>query len=500
MSRNIDRYVRQMRDQIATLEVPQTVEERFGRYRNDPVGFCQEVLGVKSATRRSDGTLYQFEILQDVADHPRVSVRSGHGIGKSAIDAWAALWWLCTRPLSRVVIVAPEFSRQVRAVLFAEMRKWARQSKVPLPLEVLSSRAVVEGYGSEWAAIGMPATEPDRIEGMHSDAGVLLVLDETKGISQPVYDALQGALTGLEDNRLLVTSAPGGPSGPFYRIWAKGEKHWRLHHIPSTDSSNVSPEWIEDRKRDWGLGSPLYQARVLGEFPDAGEGILFPLSLLEASVDRALDVPDDAGFVLGVDVARSIAGDQNAVAVTRGGQLLEIILWRSPDSMETVARVIRVVTARGAKTIAVDVGGVGAGVVDRLRQLKHAVEEVHFGGRASDPKRFRNKRAEMFWTLRERLEQGTISFPDDEELVADLAGLRYMFTPDGKIQLESKDEVRNRLGRSPDRGDAVALAFCQEERGVTAESIRVAREAHRRARARLREEFGGATANLSGTY
>ena len=116
----------------------------------------------------------------------------------------------------------------------------------------------------------MPATEPDRLEGMHSEAGVLLILDETKGIGQDVYDALQGALTG-DDNRLLVTSTPGGPSGPFWRIWQRGEDTWIRHHIPSPDSSLVQPSWVEGRAREWGVSSPLYQARVLGGLPDAGQ-------------------------------------------------------------------------------------------------------------------------------------------------------------------------------------------------------------------------------------
>jgi hypothetical protein len=462
MSRNIDRWVRTLRDQVSTLEVPEAIEEAFGPYRDDPVAFCRDVLGVESATRRSDGTEYQFEALSDLAAQPRVSVRSGHGIGKSAIDAWAAIWWLLTRPLSRVVVVAPEFSRQVRAVLFSEMRKWARRSNVRLPLSVLSSRVVVEGYGEEWAAIGMPATEPDRIEGMHSEAGVLLILDETKGIGQDVYDALQGALTGLEDNRLLVTSTPGGPSGPFYRIWSKSEG-WALHHIPSTDSSNVSVQWVEDRKRDWGEGSPLYQARVLGEFPDSGEGVLFPLNLLEAAVGRELPVEDDTGITLGIDVARSIAGDLNALAVSKGGKLSEVATWRSPDTMQVVERVVQEAAKRGPKLIRVDVGGPGAGVCDRLRQLGYSVDEVYFGGGPRDRMRFKNRRAELFWSLRERLERGEVSLPDDDDLMADLAAVRYFFAADGKIQLEAKDEIRKQLGRSPDRADAVALATLLEQ-------------------------------------
>jgi hypothetical protein len=200
----------------------------------------------------------------------------------------------------------------------------------------------------------------------------------------------------------------------------------------------------------------------MGEFADAGEGVLFPLSLLEASTGREIEVPDDARVTLGVDVARSIAGDKNCVAVARAGKLQELVLWHSPDSMVTVSRVVITATKTGAKKLAVDVGGVGAGVVDRLRQIKgNVVEEVYFGGSAGDPQRFRNKRAEIFWTLRERMEKGEISLPEDEELLADLSALRYTFTQDGRIQLESKDEVRKRLGRSPDRADAVALAFAK---------------------------------------
>lgn len=123
MSGRIERYARELAAKAARLEVPARLEDRFGRYRWDPVALAGEILGVESATRRSDGRPYQFDVLADLAAHLRVTVRSGHGVGKSTVAAWATLWWLLTRPLSRVVIVAPEFSRQVRAVLFSEIGK-----------------------------------------------------------------------------------------------------------------------------------------------------------------------------------------------------------------------------------------------------------------------------------------------------------------------------------------------------------------------------------------
>ncbi len=304
------------------------------------------------------------------------------------------------------------------------------------------------------------AGDVDRLEGFHAEGGVLVIADETKGINQDAFDAVQGALSGLEDSRLLVRSVPGGAgSGPFWRICSKGGDRWRIHHIASPDSSLVSPQWVEDRAHDWGVGSPLYQARVLGDFADAGEGVLFPLSLLETAVGREVEVADAEPIVLGVDVARSIAGDFNAIAACWGGKLLDITLFRETDTMRVVEKVRREAVIGIAKRVIVDVAGPGAGVVDRLRQVRcgFEVDEVYFGGGARDSQRFKDRRAEMYWRLRQRLDKGEVSFPDDEDLIADLSALRYFFTADGKIQLESKDAVRQRLRRSPDHADAVAL-------------------------------------------
>ena len=452
---------------LGKLSVPQAIEDRFGKYRADPMGFCVDVLGAESATRRSNGAMDQLDVLQDLVSEPRVAVRSGHGVGKTTIDAWAGLWWLCTRPLSRVVVLAPEYARQIRAVLFSEIRKWSRRARRSLPVTVLANRVLVEGFGEEWSATGMSAAgDPDRLEGFHAEGGVLVVCDEMKGIPQSAFDAVQGALSGLEDARSLVTSVPGGAgSGPFWKA-CQDSRRWKVHHVSSTDSSLVSPQWVEDRARDWGVGSPLYQTRVLGEFADSGEGVLFPLPMLEAAIEREVAVPDDAATALGVDVARSVAGDFNAIAACRGGRLDLVTVFREPDTMRTVTRVLNEVSTRDARRTWVDVGGPGGGVADRLQQLGRSVEAVHFGGGAMDTARFKNRRAELFWNLRERMERAEISLPDDEELIADLSALRFDFDQTGRIYLESKDEVRKRLGRSPDRGDAVALAFAGAADGV----------------------------------
>ena len=125
-------------------------------------------------------------------------------------------------------MLAPEYSRQIRAILFSEMRKWVRRAAEPLPVTVHASRAIIDGYGEEWSATGMSAAgEVDRLEGFHAESGVLVIVDEMKGVPQDAFDAVQGALTGLEDSRLLVTSVPGGAgTGPFWKA-CQDERRWR---------------------------------------------------------------------------------------------------------------------------------------------------------------------------------------------------------------------------------------------------------------------------------
>lgn len=447
---------------MALLQPP-TAAEDFTAYRDDPVGFCRDVLGFESATRRSTGEAYQFTILTDLAGFPRVAVCTGHGTGKTRTVAAANLWWTLSRPLSKALVVAPEFSRQVRHALFGEIAKLARRAKRPLPIEVLSGRVTVRGYGPEWGILGMPATEPERIEGQHAEGGVLLTMDECKGIGQDVLDALQGTLTSGDDSRLLVTSTPGGANGPFFKIVARGGSDWRTHRISAEDSSLVAPSWIEQRAKEWGRGSPMFQMRVAGEFSDEGDGVLLPFSDLEVAVGREV-ATGEGPDALGVDVGRSMAGDPSAVVLLRAGRVERIVTWRSTDTMQTVERVLHEAVRAGAKAVRVDEIGIGAGVVDRLRQMGLPVEGVNFGGRASDPTRFINLRAERYWGLRAAILAGKLALPADDDLLADLSSIRYSFTARGQIALEAKDDIRRRLGRSPDRADALALAWGSDDR------------------------------------
>ncbi len=171
---------------------------------------------------------------------------------------------------------------------------------------------------------------------------------------------------------------------------------------------------------------------------------------------------------MGVDVARSVNGDASCLAVVQGSTLRRLVVFRLADTMAVVQRVIAEVALAHPARIRVDESGPGGGVVDRLRQLGYdRVEGVPFGGRASDPTRFLNARAEMFWHVRAALDAGTLALPDDPDLLADLTSLRFELLPRGTLKIESKDEIRRRLGRSPDRADALALALGTGRRAGT---------------------------------
>jgi hypothetical protein len=223
----------------------------------------------------------------------------------------------------------------------------------------------------------------------------------------------------------------------------------------------ITPEWVADKYRKWGEDSPLWISRVLGEFPDVSNDTLIRLSWIEAAQRRQL-VP--AGpRVLGVDVARQ--GSDETVIVDRNGPVARIYkVTMQEDTMQTTGRVVAALLDTGAVRAKVDAVGIGAGVVDRLKEMGKPVEEMQSGQAAQDSERFLNSRAEWWWGLRSRFESGDIDIDEDDELAAELANIKYKFTSRGQSQIESKAEMKKRGLSSPDRGDALMLAFADVKR------------------------------------
>jgi hypothetical protein len=224
----------------------------------------------------------------------------------------------------------------------------------------------------------------------------------------------------------------------------------------------TTARWVEERKEIWGEENPIYQARVLGEFPDQAEDTLISLTDIEAAAQRRMPaIPDGAApptVILAVDVAR-FGSDRSVILTRRGNSVENVQTFHHLDTMQLAGWVAAAIRETGPEVVVVDEIGVGAGVVDRLREQSFPVRGINVARRARQDGLFINLRAEGYWQLRELFSSGEIAIPNDNQLIGELAALRYSFDSQGRIQMESKDSMRQRGLPSPDKADALMLAF-----------------------------------------
>jgi hypothetical protein len=324
-------------------------------------------------------------------------------------------------------------------------------------------------YGSAFA---VASDVPAYIEGVHADA-VFYIFDESKSIPAATFDAAEGAFSGEGEAFGLSTSTPGEPVGRFYEIQSQkpGFEDWHPIHVSlkrAVAAGRVSVEWAEQRKHQWGENSALYANRVLGEFHSSDSEGLVPLGWVEAAIERwetNKNEPLEHLDRVGVDVAR-MGSDKTCMALLCGHRIAEIRLTALEDTMETAGRVGGILTAHTGTKAVVDTDGLGAGVTDRLREQGYDVVAFHGGSKSTKKDRsgelgFLNLRAEALWALREALDPAfnpIMELPPDDALIGDLTTPHWMVTSNSRIQIEAKDQIRTRLGRSTDHLDAVAMA------------------------------------------
>jgi hypothetical protein len=433
------------------------------RDQADPVGWMSARLGVTAWSKEGD-------IALSVRDHRHTAVPACHDSGKSWIAARLAGWWIDTHPLGEAfVVTSAPTGQQVRAILWREMHRMHSGGR--LPGEMNQTEWLIDG---DLVALGRKPSDYDdaAFQGIHARF-VLVILDEASGIAQSLWTAAE-TLIANEGSRLLAIGNPDDPTSPFAKA-CRPNSGWNVIGISAFDTPNftdedvpaslrpllVSRTWVKERRARWGEGSALWTAKVLGEFPDRSDDSLIPLSWVERARERTL--PADGEATLGVDVARR-GSSETVIVVRRGGVARCVHARVGDDTMRTTGEVIRALRTHGARTAKVDDVGVGGGVVDRLREQKQPAVGLNGAQRPRDRQRFANARAEWYWGLRERFEHGEIDIdPDDEVLAEQLCSIRYGVDSPGRIQIESKDEMRARGMASPDRADALALAFADVE-------------------------------------
>lgn len=460
-------------------------------YRRDPAGFARDCVRWGPGQGLTD---YQAEIVRDLVARGRLAVRSPHGAGKTTTAALVVLWYALTRDgwCDWKVVTTASAWRHLSRYLWPEVRKWARRldwTKIGRPPLVDGRELLMMAVQLETgSAFAVASDQPWAIEGAHA-ASLLYVFDEAKAIPAETWDAAEGAFStaGVDGDEALALaiSTPGDTQGRFYDIHrrAPGYDDWTVRHITLDDAigaRRITREWADARKAQWGEGSAVYQNRVLGEFAAADESSVIPLAWVEAAVERWQSLRDDGTLPdtvewVGVDVADG-GEDRSVLGLRSGPVIAELRDVTQPEPGMTMALaglVAGVIRGKGG-TAVVDAIGVGAGVVSRLRELDIPTIAFNAGEGtsaldASGELGFRNKRSAAWWGLRERLHPETgdgIALPDDPRLIGDLTAPRWSVTSAGKIAVESKDDIRKRLGRSTDYADPVVQAFWAEtERG-----------------------------------
>jgi phage terminase large subunit len=446
-------------------------ESELTLFQEEPVDFIE--LAFSDAL-----TDYQQAIATSVRDNTYTAVRSCHGAGKSHIAARIALWFLYSHPDSKVVTTAPTW-RQVEDILWRELRDAHTKAKVQLGGKPNNTSL---NLGEQWFATGLSTDDPDRFQGYHA-VDVLLICDEASGIEEAIYNASEGIVSS-QHARVLYIGNPTNTTGTFYKAF-KLPGYGKIH-ISAFDTPNftafgitlediragtwqqkitadlprpylITPEWVADKYLRWGEGNPMWDSRVMGEFPIEGEDTLIPLRYIEAARTRHLPVKADDPEQIGQDYAR-FGSDRTEFCYRKGPKPLEWRTYSHQDTMATAQKSSAFIELYPSASTVVDEIGLGAGVYDRLLQLlpNREILGANVGMPAFDTERFANLRAEIHWGLRERFIQGDIdltALPQDvyDDLSAQLSAITFKYTTRGQIQIESKQDMKKRGLPSPDK-------------------------------------------------
>jgi hypothetical protein len=425
--------------------------------KTDPLGYCQRILGIRLWKR-------QVEVMHACADPTiaKISVRSGNAVGKTYLAASIIAQYLDTHAPGYAVVTGASWQGVLKTV-WPTFKRIHRAAPVDLGGEVLGTEW---RRGDMWGAFCVSPDAPENISGFRTENGALVLVDEASSLQPEVYEAIQG-LCSARGSKIVLLGNPLRPEGPFYTSFhAQG---WANFHISSIEAAEqnipglASPEWIESQRLEWGEDSPMWKARIMGEFPEDADTVLIPLSAVEA---RTIPTPISLkGWIrLGVDVGRF--GDDPTVIIARDDRSVqELRQYHGRDTMETVGWIRKAMTdfnARPENTI-VDDTGLGGGVVDRLHELDIPVVGVNFGSKAYEEEKFANRRAEMHWNLRSALvkeSENPLFIPSKyNNLLKQLPWARYKMNSRQQIVLEPKEDIKKRHGHSNDYADALALTY-----------------------------------------
>ena len=468
------------------------LEDSIPKWKADPVMFMREVLLFEPDD-------WQIEVAHDLRDYPRVSVKSGQGVGKTGLEAALLLWFLVCYPYPRIVATAPT-KQQLHDVLWSEVDKWMNNSPLlPMLLKWTKTYVYMIGYEKRWFAVARTATKPENMQGFHED-NMLFIVDEASGVADPIMEAITGTLAG-ENNKLLLMGNPTKTSGTFYDSHTVDRSLYKCHTVNSEHSKRTNKENIEAMKRKYGADSNVVRVRVYGEFPQQEDDVFIPISWLEQSCkteisertaralgiytdDKGRKYPQDPSLIdkieIGCDVARF--GDDKTCIGFRINEVVKIFKkYNGQDTTWTASNIAILYKQLRSKYkytgpigIKVGDGGVGGGVVDQLRSYARTEPAVwqdshllpiNFGQPISH-RYYVDSTTYMMGVVKDLIapfdEEGRphkpeILLPDDNDLIGQLSCRKYSFASNSKQKVESKKDMKDRGLTSPDEADCILL-------------------------------------------
>lgn len=424
----------------------------------------------------------QREIAESVRDNRRTAVPSCHEAGKSFSASRIAAWWLETHAPGEAFVVstAPTF-RQVRAILWRELNR--AHSKGGLRGRVNQTEWWI---GNEIVAFGTSPSDydPQAFQGIHARA-VLVIIDEAAGVAGPIWDAAD-SLIANDESRILAIGNPDDPDSRFAEVCKPGSG-WNVIAIDAFDTPNftdepvpdalrgllISPTWVEEKRHQWGEESPLWKSKIRALFPDVSKDGVVPLAWItaaQAAWDDMSGPRPTKPVEMGVDVGAG--GDESVIWVRRGAKPTKLTTAHTPDPMHLVGLILNEIRSSGAESVKIDVIGVGWGVAGRLEEMQtegvHGarIVKVNVAEASSDSSRFPKLRDQLWWEVgREKTREALWDLRDvDDETLGQLIAPKYTIDSQGRVKIEPKDETIRRIGHSPDRADALLLAFYQPQK------------------------------------
>jgi len=390
----------------------------------------------------------------------REAIASGHGIGKTAEVAWLVNWAMATRPHLSGVVTA-NTTNQLSTKTWREIALWQKRSLVGHWFVWSATRFYHKEHPETWFVAAVPNTEhnSEAFAGLHATHS-MIIYDEASGIPDKIWEVTEGAMT---DPRAMwfVYGNPTRNTGRFKDCFERDKMRWTTRHIDSRTCQMTNKKELQEWLDTYGEDSDFFRVRVRGQFPKLAVTQFIATDIVDAGMRFEIEL--EAYFampiVLGVDVAR-YGDDKTVVSIRQGRKLLTQLKWRELNTMEVAERVATLMREFKPQATFVDAVGIGAGVVDRLRQLNYEVIEVNAGSKAMDNETYYNKRAEMWGRMREWIRDGA-DIPQDQDLRDALTGIEFSFDDKERIRLERKQDMKKRGQESPDEGDSLAHTFAE---------------------------------------